>query len=113
MKNINPSGITTKSDKTFSFLEVLISCLKYRGFKITAQVLYYYLHIKLFPQINENKTYYLFGFKISYFSQESIKNLLFELFGLNVYYFKTNTTHPVILDIGANIGDSVLYFKSL
>ncbi|WP_016991060.1 FkbM family methyltransferase [Flavobacterium sp. ACAM 123] len=34
-----------------------------------------------------------------------------EIFGSNIYEFQTNTTKPVIIDCGANMGLSVLYFS--
>lgn len=36
-----------------------------------------------------------------------------EIFLEQIYKFKTNTTTPKILDLGANIGLSILFFKSL
>ena len=36
-----------------------------------------------------------------------------DIFLEQIYKFKTNTTRPKILDLGANIGLSVLFFKSL
>lgn len=39
--------------------------------------------------------------------------MFLELFGLNLYYFKSETDSPVIIDVGANIGDSIIYFKWL
>jgi len=36
-----------------------------------------------------------------------------ELFEDEIYFFKANTNAPLIIDCGANIGLSVLYFKSL
>lgn len=36
-----------------------------------------------------------------------------ELFDLEIYKFKTDTKEPIIIDCGANIGMSVIYFKML
>lgn len=36
-----------------------------------------------------------------------------EIFGTGIYYFKSETEQPVIIDCGANIGLGVLYFKQL
>jgi len=47
---------------------------------------------------------------IDFASFESTKN---ELFGLRVYEFKTLKQNPKIIDCGANIGLSILFFKEL
>lgn len=36
-----------------------------------------------------------------------------EIFGLEIYKFNTNNLNPLIIDCGANIGLSIIYFKNL
>ncbi len=43
----------------------------------------------------------------------SFLHSLDEVFGEEVYRFETNKEHPLIIDCGANIGLSVLYFRRL
>ncbi|MFZ1721801.1 MAG: FkbM family methyltransferase [Microgenomates group bacterium] len=39
--------------------------------------------------------------------------MIFEQFGFNSYYFKCKHSQPIIVDLGANIGDTCIYFKWL
>ncbi len=43
----------------------------------------------------------------------SLKFLNHELFGLEIYKFTTKNEQPLVIDCGANIGLSVIYFKQL
>lgn len=43
----------------------------------------------------------------------SLRFLNHELFGLEIYKFKSQNENPLIIDCGANIGLSVIYFKRL
>lgn len=104
--------ITTK-DRIFNFLEVLLQCIKYQGFLIAVQVGYHYIICRFFSNFISSKTYRFFNFHIYFLDNNSIAHMLLELFGLNLYYFKSETDSPVIIDVGANIGDSIIYFKWL
>jgi len=53
------------------------------------------------------------NFKVSGYSYSNLAYLLSEIFITNEYFFKPTSTEPVIIDCGANIGMSNLYFKSL
>lgn len=50
-------------------------------------------------------------FTVTYLNQEEYHVLKHEIFNENLYFFETDALKPVILDLGANIGLSVLYFK--
>lgn len=53
------------------------------------------------------------GKKIKMPDAASFRFLNYELFGLEIYKFLTDKEKPVIIDCGANIGMSVIYFKQL
>ncbi len=53
------------------------------------------------------------NFKIKGYNYSTIEYLVNEIFISNEYYFKTSTLEPFIIDCGANIGMSILYFKNL
>lgn len=64
--------------------------------------------------LKEGPGHYSFlGFTVHFDNKWSAINMWFELFGQQVYYFQSKTDAPVIVDVGANIGDSVIYFKWL
>jgi len=52
-------------------------------------------------------------FKISFQNQLEFHTLKREIFGQESYYFESDTLGPKILDVGAHIGLSCLYFKKL
>jgi FkbM family methyltransferase len=56
---------------------------------------------------------YFLNYKIYAFDYADIQYLFNEIFIQNEYYFKPLTREPYIIDCGANIGMSVLYFKRL
>lgn len=58
--------------------------------------------------------------KIKYFNQslyagnfQTLEYLIIETFLSNQYFFRSNDKVPVIIDCGASIGDTALYFKSI
>ncbi len=48
---------------------------------------------------------------ISYLNEAELDEMLNELYGKNYYNWHTDKTNPVIFDVGALIGETVLYFK--
>lgn len=55
----------------------------------------------------------LFGKNFSFPDSASLLFLLKELFEFEIYRFKSDTKEPLIIDCGANIGLSAIYFKRL
>ncbi len=53
------------------------------------------------------------GFNVKYCSYDSLLYLFREIFLEQVYWFHSESDAPSIIDCGANIGMSVLYFKML
>jgi FkbM family methyltransferase len=68
---------------------------------------------KLFKQRNVVVSESFLNYKILGYDYDSINYLFNEIFISNQYYFKSSKKSPLILDCGANIGMSVLYFKRL
>ncbi len=55
----------------------------------------------------------LFGQKMRFICFGDFMRLLDEIFGKKIYAFKTEEKRPLILDLGANIGMSVMFFKMI
>ncbi len=53
------------------------------------------------------------NWQISYLNQAELDEMLNELYHKNYYVFFTKKTDPVIFDVGALIGETVIYFKDL
>jgi FkbM family methyltransferase len=53
------------------------------------------------------------GFSVFFNDRNQSTYILKEIFSDEVYYFKHDGDHPVIVDAGANIGIATLYFKHL
>ncbi|MDO5561650.1 MAG: FkbM family methyltransferase [bacterium] len=58
------------------------------------------------------ETNYL-NYQISYLNHEEFSDLKREIFTYQIYYFESDTAKPIIIDGGAHIGLSSLYFKHL
>ena len=52
-------------------------------------------------------------FNVIYHNKQEYHTIKREIWGQNIYYFKSSNPSPFIIDIGAHIGLSVLYFKQL
>ena len=52
-------------------------------------------------------------YTVSYFNEEEFHSLKREIFTKDSYYFESDNPEPLIIDIGAYIGISVLYFKHI
>tara|TARA_B110000046_G_scaffold34000_1_gene36635 strand:+ start:5751 stop:6476 length:726 start_codon:yes stop_codon:yes gene_type:complete len=62
----------------------------------------------------EIQTHHFKEYKLkSYYKQSVFNYLLKEIFEEEIYRFSTKSTTPIILDIGANVGLTCLYFKEL
>ncbi|MBP9863848.1 FkbM family methyltransferase [Patescibacteria group bacterium] len=68
--------------------------------------------LKRLPRFTTGETV-LFSKKITIADGPSFVSMYKELFEHEIYKFSSNTDHPVIIDCGANIGLSVIYFKRL
>ena len=59
------------------------------------------------------KTRHFDSFTLHYIRPYEVLKTYQEIFVEEIYKFETNKTHPVILDCGANIGISTIYFKTI
>ncbi|MCX6782230.1 MAG: FkbM family methyltransferase [Candidatus Magasanikbacteria bacterium] len=85
--------------------------------KIIANPAYLFKYCKIlklykFPRFTET-TSDLLGFKIKIADSASFVFMYKEIFEKQVYKFNASSNAPVIIDCGANIGMSVVYFKKL
>lgn len=72
------------------------------------------LYIKsLIYKTKREVTQNIFNFKVTAYEYSNLLYLFKEIFILKEYYFKTEKLNPTIVDCGANIGMSILYFKYL
>ena len=83
---------------------------KIRKFFIATRLL---IKSKLLRGKNKKANVSFFGFKISGYDYYTLYFLFKEVFISNEYFFDAKTTAPLIIDCGANIGMSILYFKKL
>lgn len=70
------------------------------------------LRLRRFPRYKylESK---ILGFPITLIDKSSFIFMYDEIFNKEIYKFKSKTNNPIIIDCGANIGLSVLYFKKI
>jgi FkbM family methyltransferase len=111
MKNTIEDNNLLLKDRLFSLIETIIQCIKYQGFFTGLMITFHYIKLRFFSQFIKSDIYNFLGYKLSYLDINQVAHIFFEVFGQNIYYFKSETQAPVIIDIGANIGDSVIYFK--
>ncbi|MCT7516346.1 FkbM family methyltransferase [Aliarcobacter cryaerophilus] len=71
-----------------------------------------YTKLQLTPRFEELEVGF-YDCKIKVPDAASLLFLNHELFGLEIYKFNSEKTQPFIIDCGANIGLSVIYFKKL
>ena len=95
--NISYTRKSTNKIKFFVFLTFI---------KVTFKELLSFLGFRF-------KTEIIFGKKVFFRSYQDFVFLFNEIFLDNVYIFKTNLPSPLIIDVGSNIGLSLVYFKWL
>src|SRR3989344_5102092 len=76
-----------------------------------SKLLFYLILEKYFGKGRKQET--VFGFKIFFYDYETFVALFESIFIEHEYYFKSNKQSPRIIDLGSNIGLTVLYFKIL
>jgi FkbM family methyltransferase len=85
--------------------------------KIKKKLFFYMVKINLkslsVNRLMKSKKEEFFGYDVRAFDYANIRQLFEEIFYRNEYYFKTAKKNPVIIDCGANIGFSIIYFKWL
>jgi FkbM family methyltransferase len=55
----------------------------------------------------------VFGYRIHFYDYETFAILFEEVYVPDVYYFKSSSPQPNVIDCGSNIGLAVLYFKKI
>lgn len=88
---------------------------RYKGFMVKLGIFHtlVLLTIKSKYYPNSEVEHDIFGFKVSANSPQTLLSLFIEIFIDEVYYFYSDHESPKIIDCGANMGMSVLYFKHL
>ncbi len=102
----------TLKDRFFILFETFLSALKFRGVIYSLKWLFYAVQIRFFVP-ESSRVFKVFGYRFHYSNKGSLLHSLYEMFGSNEYFFSTNNQSPIIIDLGANVGDSILYFKNL
>lgn len=69
--------------------------------------------LKLSSSTNKTPNMPMMGFDVSGFNADTLVYLFKDVFLQGTYYFSSNKSQPLIIDCGANIGTSVLFFKWL
>ena len=57
------------------------------------------------------RTARILNYQVSFFSEEALAILIDEVFVQSPYIFQTSKSNPLIIDCGANIGMSIIFFK--
>ncbi len=103
---------TSGKDRLLSFTETFLNSIKFHNIFFGLRFVYHAVIVRFYIK-NKKGNYKIFGKKFYFLNYESLLNCVIELFGDNLYYFKTTINNPVIIDLGANVGDSIIYFKWL
>mgnify|MGYP000270502227 CR=1 FL=1 len=93
----------------FGFLRHLVWLLKSPEYRTLSMLTARYSHFPRFQKMSVK----LLGKDFQVPDIASFLSTYQELFVNKIYEFKSDSDNPVILDFGANIGLSILYFKSL
>lgn len=103
-----PTIAVNKNLSHFSVQEILALCLKPSYWPTFAKLK------RLARLARYQKTELdIQGVRLQILDTTSFLSMYDEIFGLHIYKFKSRSSAPVILDVGANIGLSILYFKQL
>ncbi len=110
--------------RTKSFFSQVLLVIKFllkgkasQSFFMRIKISYFYFKFKakdvFFKNIvrKEIKSENLFDYNVKFSNYSIFRSLFMEIFILEQYYFETQKAIPCIIDCGANIGVSVLYFK--
>ncbi len=95
----------------YYLLDCVINSLKFNGFFRGTKVVLITINYKFINKLNKKNYVRILGMKFSYLNKVSVISMLYDLFCSGTYYFKSENSKPIIIDIGANLGDSILYFK--
>ncbi|MEK6477325.1 FkbM family methyltransferase [Catalinimonas sp. 4WD22] len=68
---------------------------------------------ELFPKPKNNVNQKLFGYVVTSYKYGALFCLFKEIFAKGDYCFSSSNTEPKIIDCGANIGMSILFFKKI
>jgi FkbM family methyltransferase len=100
IKNINKNILSAKkSEYNFKEKLVVFNTLNFLYFK------------SIFYKNNDEVSQEIFGFKVTAYNYNTLFFLFKEIFITKDYFFQSDTKTPKIIDCGANIGMSILYFK--
>jgi FkbM family methyltransferase len=72
-----------------------------------------FIKSRLFQSGHNKVSASFLGYKVYGYNYDTLYYLFNEIFITNEYSFKTSVTEPVIIDCGANLGMSILYFKKM
>jgi FkbM family methyltransferase len=113
---------SSKLKNVFNFLRHIIEAFReaffqkhYKSFQIRLGIFRTLVLLIWKSKFHKNSAVHqdIFSFKVSANSPQVLYQLFKEIFLERVYYFECEHDEPKIIDAGANIGLSVLYFKFL
>lgn len=95
----------------YRFLDTIATIIRnYKDLKTRFYYIFVFIKLKL---VKSKKYTYFQKNKIYFSNYESFVASLTEIFFYKSYFFETKSSSPVIIDCGANIGITSLYFKSI
>lgn len=98
--------------KLFAYIKHYYRMLKYPAYKIRVMEKKYLNNLKKMPRYLEGN-FILFGNEITYADAPSFVFMFEEIFKKEIYKFNSTHQTPYIIDAGANIGLSTIYFKHI
>lgn len=97
----------------FQNYEHIYNAIKFLGFIRGFEISIHFIIVNLFFRKIGGGIYKFSNFTFKYNDSDSLIEIFSGIFTSNPYYFVANKNNPVIIDVGANIGDTLLYFKYL
>ncbi len=94
-------------------LRVNLNFLRSRDVKGKGAIIWAYLRLSLLARVSPHRTkpVEILGFRVAYGSMFYLKNLFRDIFIERPYVYDTDKESPIIIDAGANIGLTALYYK--
>jgi FkbM family methyltransferase len=103
----------------FTFISLIREVNQNKNFSLAERIQAFvvlsgiFLQQRFRPQVTETVKAEIFNYNVKAYNYQTLIFLFREIFLSEAYHFKTSNKAPVIIDGGANIGMSVLYFKIL
>ncbi len=100
-------------NKLFQNFEHVYDAIKFLGIRGVGISLHFIFVSSFYKNRSTSGIYKFSNLAFKYTQTSAIVELFSDIFTLNPYFFECTKDNPTIIDIGANTGDSLMYFKYL